>query len=195
MVDSFVPPEVLQPLRGFLAWVFSFLCHQDQDALVRVGGVMLPLCWRCAGLHVGCAAGWFSLLRSAAPAHPPTRVPVSGLLWASFAALFLHWLAGQLSLFSMTPFLRYATGLWAGAGVGYLLAGGLRRPQAASGADLLLTYVLAASAGSLLLLLDRWSIVASAVFVSLVLNVLGALAYLLRVLPPSVTRMMKGAAS
>lgn len=195
MIDSSVPPEVLQVLRGFLAWTFSFFCHQDPESLVRVGGMSLPLCWRCAGLHVGCVVGWLCLLRSAAPPHPSIRIPVSGLLWASFLALFLHWLAGQLSLFPMTPLARYGTGIWAGAGVGFLLANAVRHPRALSDSHFVLTYVLAASAGVLLLLLDRWDVVVLSVFVSIVLNVLGALITVLRILSLSVTRLPKGAPS
>lgn len=195
MLDSLLPPDTLEPLMGFLAWAFSFLCHQDPDSLVRVGGMTLPLCWRCAGLHIGCAAAWFILLRPGNVRRQAASIPVSALLWASFLTLFLHWMAGQLSLFPMTPVARYATGLWAGAGVGFLLASGIRPQRAASGANLVLTYVFAATAGAVLFLLDRWTVVLLGVFVSIVLNVFGALTSLVRILPPSTMRMLKGAPS
>jgi uncharacterized membrane protein len=90
---------------------FSLVCHQLPDRSPAVHGLIFPLCYRCAGLHLGIFLSFTYLIMTGGLQRrlPPRR----RALWLSFcmAPLWIDGWANLLGLWHTSGSLRYLTGL------------------------------------------------------------------------------------
>jgi uncharacterized membrane protein len=101
-----------------LGW---WICHQDPDRSLSLGGVVLPLCARCTGIYLFLGLClWWGLL-AGRPAGVKSLVIPAAAAVAGCAALLGQWTAAQLGLWPSTSLNRLLTGLACGAGIGWLL--------------------------------------------------------------------------
>ena len=114
------------PLAAMARVVFAGLCHQIPERTFAHDGHTMAVCARCSGIYLGLAVG--PLVALAARVDPRRRA-----LWIVGALpittqVFAAWLWPSLDL----AWLRAATGLWAGAFGGFLLACALSTVSAPS---------------------------------------------------------------
>jgi uncharacterized membrane protein len=98
----------------FLESLFRWMCHQLPSRSPQWEGVVFPLCWRCAGLHLGLLASYVYL---AASGGWWRRLPeFRYMLGACFLMLPLAIDGGgnALSLWTSPGWFRALTGLGAG---------------------------------------------------------------------------------
>lgn len=193
MIDLNGQPGSCESLQALCRWIFSFMCHQEGDSLVHCGGGVIPLCWRCAGLQIGCASAWITiLLRRQAAGYAPSRAALP-LVWASLAILAIHWLGGQVGLVPMNAAGRFLTGLLAGAGVGCILTGGPHRAILTTGRSFIVAVLAALMAGGVLVAADQWVIGVLVILVCVVANVLSVVIYGLSVVESPLHSRSQGA--
>jgi uncharacterized membrane protein len=105
--------------------LFRVFCHQSSLRSPELGGVAFPLCWRCAGMHLGLVSAYFYLWVSGGF---PRRFPE--IRYVAVLALLPFGLDGFGNAFrfwSSPPGVRAATGLVAGVVLPLILVP-LRRP-------------------------------------------------------------------
>ena len=98
-------------------YLFRAMCHQLPSRSPQWDGVIFPLCWRCAGLHLGLLASYVCL---AATGGWRRRLPeVRYVIGAAFLMLpfAIDGCGNALSLWSSPGWVRALTGL----GVGMVL--------------------------------------------------------------------------
>src|SRR5215472_15652110 len=97
-----------------LEYLFRIMCHQLPFRSPQWEGLVFPLCWRCAGLHLGIFSSYVSLLmRSSKPRRPGVFADVVVLI-ALLLPLAVDGLGNSLSLWSSPGWIRALTGLAAG---------------------------------------------------------------------------------
>ncbi len=102
-----------------LTQLFAALCGQNPDHTWAPGGVLLPVCQRCAGLYAGAAVA--ALLHIwARPRLTPRRLELHGAFLLLMVPFGFHWLP-------QGPLLRGMTGVLFGFGVVTFLWLPLRR--------------------------------------------------------------------
>jgi uncharacterized membrane protein len=193
MIDHGALPDLGEMIRAACGWVFSYLCHQNPDSLFHLGGRAIPVCWRCAGMHIGCAA---SCLRFSLHRLATGRVYSRGalaLIGASFGILVLHWLGGQFGVLPMTPLARFGTGLLAGASVGSILSGRSGPSRVTTSGTVASAYLAAGLGGLLLIAVDRWSIGMLGICGSIAVNLSCALSFGASTFKPYVRSHLRGA--
>jgi len=105
----------------FLDDIFGLFCHQLPERSPQIAGVVFPLCFRCAGLHLGLLASYAFLLASGSCKR---RLPAPTLaIGTSFAILplFLDGFANTLHLWSSPAWIRTLTGLGCGVALPLLV--------------------------------------------------------------------------
>lgn len=121
LILATLPAVVDEPVRAFVMWVFSGLCHQIPERSPEVGGVVLAVCHRCYGIYAALPAAallflavrrWDDRISRAARWIIPLAVAVPGV----------DWLGDVLGFWSNTPASRLATGAVFGLAGGYFLA-------------------------------------------------------------------------
>lgn len=121
LVLALLPPFVGPGLRHALMQGFDLTCHQLPERSFQIGGIPLALCHRCTGVVVGLLIGTtaLSLFRKAdgfLSAHLRT------LLLLAVIPMVVDWGLEALSLWSNTPFSRFASGSVFGIIAGYAFA-------------------------------------------------------------------------
>lgn len=99
-------------------WVHAILgsvCSQDPSRAYAPGGVPLPVCARCLGVHLGLLAGvaWWAIVR---PSGRPPLAVLAGIL-AAIVSMGLLGFGGLYSLADLSADARAATGAVFGAAV------------------------------------------------------------------------------
>jgi len=98
-------------------YLFRWMCHQLPSRSPQWDGVVFPLCWRCAGLHLGLLASYVYLAASGGWRRrlPEVRYVIGTALLT--LPLAIDGGANALSLWSSPGWIRALTGL----GVGMVL--------------------------------------------------------------------------
>ncbi|MDI1478525.1 DUF2085 domain-containing protein [Polyangium sp. y55x31] len=107
---------------GPLDSVFSAICHRLPERTLRLAGVVMPLCSRCAGIFAGLAAA--ALVGWPADARPRAR---RGWLLSAGLCMVVDVIARAAGPYPGGHATRLATGF----AFGYALAVGLLPPRAA----------------------------------------------------------------
>ncbi|HKF23962.1 MAG TPA: DUF2085 domain-containing protein [Candidatus Angelobacter sp.] len=97
------------------------MCHQLPIRSPQWAGLVFPLCWRCAGLHLGFFAWYVSQLMPSSKLRRPRMVADVVVLVAFLLPLAIDGLGNFLSLWSSPGWVRAFTGLTAGVALPLLL--------------------------------------------------------------------------
>lgn len=104
-----------------LEYLFRIMCHQLPLRSPQWEGLVFPLCWRCAGLHLGICACYISLLMPSSRRRRQLLLADVAVLIALLLPLALDGLGNFLSLWSSPGWIRAFTGLGAGVALPLLL--------------------------------------------------------------------------
>lgn len=85
-------------------------CHQIEDRCLTIGGVTMPACARCAGLHASALAGSLLALALLAARREPTQRKARAAVLVTAAMLGLDVVAGMTLASWDHPVLRAITG-------------------------------------------------------------------------------------
>jgi uncharacterized membrane protein len=108
-------------MPGILHLVYGWLCHQLPERSPHLGEQVFPLCYRCAGLHLGLLAAFLYLTLSGGWRRRfPERTVALGLC-GLLVPLMVDGGGNLLGLWSTPGWLRSATGLSAGVALPLLL--------------------------------------------------------------------------
>ena len=110
--------------------IFGFFCHQLPERSPQLGGLVFPLCFRCAGLHLGLLVSYGFLASTGGFRRrlPEARLAVGvSLLLVPF--LVDGW-GNTLHLWSSPGWLRALSGAAGGVALPLLLAPLMLRPRA-----------------------------------------------------------------
>lgn len=102
-------------------YLFSFLCHQQQDLLAILQGHVFPFCYRCAGIYLGIALT-LTFMNSISNLHLPWSIGFSLVI-----IMLAEWIFANSGIIASTALSRSLTGLFAGIGVCIMLSGYLNR--------------------------------------------------------------------
>jgi uncharacterized membrane protein len=97
------------------------MCHQLPFRSPQWAGLVFPLCWRCAGLHLGIFACYVSQLMSNSKPRRPRLFSDVVVLVALLFPLAIDGLGNSLSVWSSPGWVRALTGLTAGVALPLLL--------------------------------------------------------------------------
>ncbi|MEO8426301.1 MAG: DUF2085 domain-containing protein [Verrucomicrobiota bacterium] len=104
-----------------LDWA-GWMCHQLPERSPHCGAEVFPVCWRCAGLHLGLFCSWIHLL---AARRLRSRFPSVRLAWflsALMLPLMVDGLGNALRVWDSPGWWRALLGLGTGLGLPFLLA-------------------------------------------------------------------------
>jgi uncharacterized membrane protein len=102
--------------------LFRVICHQLPFRSPQWEGLVFPLCWRCAGLHLGIFACYLSMLTRGSKRRRPLLFADLAVLIALLLPLAVDGLGNFLSLWSSPGWIRAFTGLGAGVALPPLLS-------------------------------------------------------------------------
>jgi uncharacterized membrane protein len=102
-------------------WVGRAVCANDPTHGLPGAATLLPLCARCAGMHLAVGAGWFAWRPTGAPATP--RAALAPLLAAAalLAPMAIDVAGAGAGLWPGNGWVRSATGLLGGLGIALAL--------------------------------------------------------------------------
>lgn len=135
-----------------LGW---WICHQDPERTLALGGATMPLCARCTAIYLFLGLALAAGLVAGRPRARNALLHASIGAGAGAAILLAQWLGAQAGLWISNSASRIASGLACGAGLGWLLATafGLRFMQRARPAAAALASFVAPALACLVLLL------------------------------------------
>src|SRR5258708_9483657 len=107
-------------MLGF-EYLFRVLCHQLPSRSPQWEGLIFPLCWRCAGMHLGMFSCYVSLLIGSSRRRRPLWFPYAALPIMLLLPLAVDGLGNFFSLWSSAGWIRAVTGLGAGVALPLLL--------------------------------------------------------------------------
>jgi uncharacterized membrane protein len=105
-------------LQDWAGW----MCHQLPERSPRCGAEFFPVCWRCAGLHLGLFGSWIYLVATGRVRSRFPSVRLAWLLGTLMLPLMVDGVGNALRAWDSPGWWRALTGLGTGLGLPFLLA-------------------------------------------------------------------------